>query len=227
MKNKTKTKPASKPVDSNKPTLVCLLLDRSGSMASCKQEVIGGFNAYVDGLKDEKDMRFTLTQFDSGGIDILHDAVPVNRVAKMTDKTYQPRGNTPLYDAMGKTIRAAQQKAGDKYKVLFVTQTDGQENASSEWNHQSIRELIKSMEDKEHWTFVYLGMGLMGWNQMRDLSHGTQSVGNVMNFSIPNTKKAFAANVKATQMYDRCCATGQSVSASFYDDAGVDKDQTQ
>ena len=225
MKTKTKVKAAPKPA--NKPTLVCLLLDRSGSMGSCKNEVIGGFNAYVDGLKDEKNMRFTLTQFDSGGIDVLHNAVLVASVKKLTEATYQPRGNTPLYDAMGKTIRAAQAKAGDKYKVLFVTQTDGQENASSEWNHQSIRELIKSMEDGQHWTFVYLGMGPEGWSQMQAISHGTQSVGNNMKFTGATAKQAFASNIRATRKYARGGQGVCSVSASFYGDAGVDKDQTK
>ena len=225
MKTKTKVKPSPKPA--NKPTLVCLLLDRSGSMSGCKQEVIGGFNAYVDGLKGEKDMRFTLTQFDSGGIDVLHDAVPVRDVKHLTESTYQPRGFTPLYDAMGRTIRAAQAKAGDKYKVLFVTQTDGQENSSSEWNHTSIRGLITDMENHQHWTFVYLGMGPDGWNQMQAVSYGTQSVSNNMKYTGKTSKQAMSGLRKATMTYARSSAGGQSVNCRFFQDAGVDKDQTK
>ena len=43
---KTKTKPQKKA--RNKLTLVAFLLDRTGSMAACKDETIKGFNGYID-----------------------------------------------------------------------------------------------------------------------------------------------------------------------------------
>jgi len=189
---KTKTKPRKEA--RNKPTLVAFLLDRTGSMAACKDETIKGFNGYIDELRKNKngEMLFTLTQFDSIAVDIIHDAEPLEKVRKLNNDTYEPRANTPLYDAIGKTIRATEQSAGSKYKVLFVTLTDGQENASSEWNEKTIKELIKEKESKNHWTFVHIGVGANGWDAAHRISVGTRSAANVLNINIADTGETYS-----------------------------------
>jgi uncharacterized protein YegL len=198
----------------NKPTLVAFLLDRSGSMEECKDETIKGFNAYIKELcaKDKGcAMRFTLTQFDTQGVDIVHDAVPLKDVKLLTAETYSPRAGTPLYDAMGRTIRATETKATGKFKVLFVTLTDGLENSSREWKSDSIKVLIKSKEGQAHWTFAYIGVGLQGWAATSAIAFGTMGVSNVLRSSHQNTGEAYARFAGVTHAY--ACST-QNVSAS-------------
>lgn len=172
-------------------------------MASCKDETIKGFNGYIDTLRDKKSEQivFTLTQFDSIGVDIIHDGTPLKSVAKLNDETYEPRGSTPLYDAMGKTIRATEHSAGSKYKVLFVTLTDGQENCSSEWNDQTIKDLIKEKEGKSHWTFVHIGVGSNGWDAVHRMSSGTISASNVLKIDPKDTKKTYRRMSAMTMSY--------------------------
>lgn len=190
----------------NKPTLVAFLLDRTGSMESCKDETIKGFNGYIDSLKDKKaeQIVFTLTQFDSIGIDIIHDAVPLKEVHRLNPDTYQPRASTPLYDAIGRTIRATEESAGEKYKVLFVTLTDGLENASSEWNSKTIKDLIKEKEDKDHWTFAHIGVGANGWAATSRLAAGTISSSNVLHIDPKDTVKTYARMADMTRCYMSC-----------------------
>lgn len=198
MKPKSKgRKSKSKTSTGSRPTLVAFLLDRSGSMASCQQETISGFNGYLDGLKG--DMKFTLTQFDSQGIDIIHDAVPIKEVKKLTSSTYVPRGGTPLYDAIGKTVRATEEKAKG-HNVLFVTLTDGEENSSSEWNKDTIQKLIKEMEGKG-WTFAHIGVGMDGFSATQSYSAGTQSASNVMHSAQNDSKGRFSGLARATMLY--------------------------
>lgn len=204
MKN---TKKKTAPVE-NKPTLVAFLLDRSGSMSNCLDETITGFNNYIRELRarDDGSMRFTLTQFDSRSIDIIHDAVPLKAVKQMTDETYQPRAFTPLYDAIGKTIRETETKATGKYKVLFVPLTDGLENMSHEWNSESIKALIKTKEDQAHWTFAYIGVGLDGWAATTTLAAGTSGATNVLRTTAKDTAKTYRQFAGATNAY--ACSTG-------------------
>ena len=76
---KTTAKSARKP-DS---ILVTFLLDRTGSMASCKDATIEAFNAYLGTLKaDPKGVFFTFLQFDSVSLDKIHVADPVKDVAE-------------------------------------------------------------------------------------------------------------------------------------------------
>jgi uncharacterized protein YegL len=207
-------------------TLVVFLLDRTGSMASVKQETIGGFNGYLDELlkkPESENIRFHFVQFDTVSTDTVHDRVKLSEVAKLTDKTYEPRGGTNLYDAIGSTIRATQDKVnGDK--VLFVTLTDGEENSSSEWNQSTIKALIKEKEDKDKWTFSYIGVGPEAWAANERLAAGTIGASNVLRATRgKNTQKAYSHLADATMI--RCStAGGQSLSA-VYHNAQLDKDE--
>jgi len=217
---KTKTKSKTTP-QAKKSTLVVFLLDRTGSMSACKAETISGFNAYIDELKKLKDsVRFTLVQFDSQGIDTLHDAVKLDEVDRLTDKTYEPRAATPLYDAMGKTIHGVKEGAA---KVLFVSLTDGEENASSEYSFKSVNALIKEKE-KANWTFAHIGVGLAGWATGNQIYAGTQSLANNLKSSHKDTKVMYDKLARATFGY-ATSASGQCVSTKFW--AGKDEDEEE
>jgi len=99
----------------------------------------------------------------------------------------------------------------DLYKVLFVTLTDGQENCSSEWNDQTIKELIKEKESKDHWTFVHIGVGANGWDAVHRMSKGTLSASNVLNIDPKDTKKTYARMSAMTVSY---CADSSNVQRS-------------
>ena len=62
--------------------LVSFVLDETGLMQSVKKETISGFNEYIQPLKDEKsagDIRFTLTKFNSGKIEVVHDSIKLEK----------------------------------------------------------------------------------------------------------------------------------------------------
>ncbi len=202
-----KTKKTAPKTD-NKPTLVAFLLDRTGSMDCCKAETIKGFNSYISELraKDDGSMRFTLTQFDSQSVDIVHDAVPLKDVKLLTEETFLPRAFTPLYDAIGKTIRRTETQATGKFKVLFVTLTDGEENASTEWRSVSVKDLVKEKEDKAAWTFAYIGVGINGWASTHALASGTTGASNVLRTTHGKTVHAYNQLAGATVAY--ACSTG-------------------
>src|SRR4051812_42800114 len=60
--------------DPNVTTLYAhVVLDRSGSMTACADDAVGGYNTYVRNLP--ANTRVSLTLFDTGGIDLVRDAV--------------------------------------------------------------------------------------------------------------------------------------------------------
>jgi hypothetical protein len=149
-------------------TLVTFLLDRTGSMEAIRDDTIGGFNAYLDGLKGngEADIDFTLIQFDSVSIDKICVAVPVAQVAKLTRDTYQPRASTPLIDAAVKTIIAVETSllSMPAARVVICIQTDGQENSSTEHNWAELNALVKEKSAKG-WQFNFMGVGIDAYDQ--------------------------------------------------------------
>lgn len=220
-----KKKTTVKKQPSREETLVVFLLDRTGSMASVKKETIGGFNGYLDTLlakPESKDIRFHMVQFDSISLETLCDCVPLKEVARLSDDNYKPRAWTPLYDAIGKTIRAVEEKARGK-KVLFVTSTDGQENSSSEWKLETVKALIKEKEDKDKWTFSYVGIGPEAWAANRVLAHGTLGASNVLRSTSANTEDTYGFMAEATVM---CCQSdGDQSLRSVYGGKQLDEDK--
>jgi Mg-chelatase subunit ChlD len=151
-------------------TLVTLLLDRSGSMQSAKDDTIGAVNAYLAGLRaGGSDIRFSLVLFDTDGPDMSLEKVHVaRRIAEVPDlvpDAYIPRGSTPLIDAACTTIRAvAASLEGREAKPVIVIQTDGEENASRENSWADLKALVAEKE-RAGWDFVFMGCGIDAYAQ--------------------------------------------------------------
>lgn len=144
---------------------IVVLLDRSGSMGSIKSDVVGGFNEFLRAQQAAPgEAAFTLVQFDSDGPhDILQERVPLLAATPINGDTYQPRGCTPLYDAVGWTIDhvgdALSKLPVDQQpeKVIFAIMTDGLENASQEYDKKAVFSKVQHQQDRWGWVFVYLG----------------------------------------------------------------------
>jgi hypothetical protein len=142
---------------------ITVILDRTGSMSSIREDVIGGFNTFLAAQQAEPaPATFTLVQFDSQDpYEVLQSSVPIGDVRPLTAETYVPRASTPLYDAVGRGImdlEATVARLGESDrpgKLVFVIVTDGQENASTEFSRASVMALIEAKR-KAAWEFVFL-----------------------------------------------------------------------
>jgi len=153
---------------SRQRVLVNVILDKSGSMNSKVQDVIGGFNLYISELAKELAVEygFTLTLFDTA-VAMKYNSVPLAQVAKLDESSYRPSGNTALLDAIGNTVQTANTAGFDK--IITVIMTDGEENSSREWTLQGIRELVRSKESLGNRTFVFLGANIDAFMQGANL----------------------------------------------------------
>jgi len=147
------------------PVHISVVLDRSGSMASISDDVVGGFNTFLsEQRKQDGGGRVTLAQFDSQDpFEILIDGQNLATMGDLDSARYIPRGSTPLYDAVGRMIakidaeiveRADAGKPIEDQVVVIVT--DGFENASRECSGQMLTELIETRRGRA-WAFVFLG----------------------------------------------------------------------
>lgn len=136
-------------------TFIHVILDKSGSMESCRADTIGGFNSFVKKQKEIKaDSAFlSLYQFDHEYF-INYQNKKIEQVEELTYETFEPNGQTALLDAIGKTITPIQHP-GESY-VIIVIITDGQENSSQEFSKSTINDLIQKKKELG-WEFVFLG----------------------------------------------------------------------
>lgn len=155
------------------PVHIHFVLDRSGSMDSIKEDVIGGFNSFLAEQKKQSGRcRFSMIQFDTQNpAEVLYDGVDLARVEPLDANRFLPRSGTPLLDAEGWMIAHARQaeaerkRAGeDEEAILFVTFTDGMENSSLEWCYETLT-AAKQKAEADGWAFMYLGCGHDGYEQ--------------------------------------------------------------
>lgn len=149
-------------------TEIVLVVDESGSMMHRKPATISAINEFLDTQKQSPNPAWvTMTFFDTTKIRTPISGEDLAKVSNLTDKDYNPSGGTPLYDAIGKTVREIEKrrekvKSEDRPAVLFIIVTDGEENSSQEFTKDGITSLIAEKE-KDGWTFVYIGAQRDAW----------------------------------------------------------------
>ena len=164
-------------------TDITVLLDRSGSMQSIATDVVGGFTQFVEEQrKGAGEAVLSLVQFDSQSIESLFTAKPVHDIRLPVE--FQPRGATPLLDALGRTIVAtgarlrAMPEAERPGRVIFVAITDGLENASEEYRLEQIRQMIQHQESVYKWDFVYLGANVDAFAESEAMGFASHRAGS-------------------------------------------------
>jgi Mg-chelatase subunit ChlD len=175
------------------------LLDCSGSMESCWDDTIGGFNSFVN---DQKQFGGTLTliQFDHE-YQVTCERTKIDDVKPLTHETYKPRGSTALLDAIGRLIKDWKGSSNPSVVIL----TDGQENASRTFTKAHIKDLIEQ-KTKDGWTFAYLGANQDAFAEAGSIGI---SAGCTMNYDANRTPDAM--RVLSAAMSSQASGQSQTV----------------
>lgn len=166
---------------------ICFVLDESGSMYNSVNDVIGGFQRLIDEQKGEKNGECIISLYRFSGI-VKKDYIgkPVNEVPRLT---YSPGGCTAMNDGIGTAIDEIGKWLSDMdeserpSKNMIVIMTDGQENASKEYDFDVVKEKIKHQEEKYSWTFVYMGTNLQDLKDANRLGIKMRSVSGSRNIT--------------------------------------------
>jgi Mg-chelatase subunit ChlD len=134
-------------------------------METLRGATVEGINLLLRGLAPAD--RVTVVQFDSEDpYEVLVHGVPAAEVAPVTVDQYQPRGGTPLFDAVGRAIadtagraREVEILTGVRPSVTLAILTDGFENASCEYTGPQVARLVERSR-ADGWDITYLGLGL-------------------------------------------------------------------
>lgn len=140
-----------------------ILLDRTGSMSSIWDEALTSVNAYAVDLGKETPedaglkTSITLAVFDhQGGLqfDVLRNHVTPGQWRDVTSGEASPRGMTPLYDAIGRTVALVEKD--NPNKAVIVIMTDGEENSSTEFSQGAAKAALDRARARG-WEVVFLG----------------------------------------------------------------------
>ena len=207
----------------SKKLSVYVILDRSGSMGGSKWEnAVGSINAYVDTLRKEKaSAEITVAAFDSDvsyrnepianrrintwgssnaatnvlSFNVLRDEVSLAKFKDISCDETSPRGGTPLFDATAKVLNMADKKNNKKTVILIMT--DGDENTSSTYNIDSIKDRIATCTNRG-WEVIFLGAE---FNADATASMYGLSKSKVINSSVENLTKNMRSYATGTMNY--------------------------
>ncbi len=185
--------------DQNK-TSITVILDKSGSMQSVRTDTVGGYNTFVDSQKQlPGECDITLIQFNDTR-EFTYKSADVKKLNEgLLLEQYKPDRGTALLDAIGVAINEKgaelatipeEQRPG---KVMFVIITDGEENASKDFDYAKIKEMIEHQKSVYNWDFTFLGANIdtfsvadsIGIVASKSLSFSTNKAGGA--------KRAFAS----------------------------------
>lgn len=142
------------------------ILDRSGSMRGLEADTIGGFNSLIEKQKAQPGEAVISTVLFDDQFEVIHHRRNLTTIEALTTEQYYVRGSTALLDAIGRgidKIRHVHQQLGQDNvpeKTIFVITTDGQENASREYHPIQLRRMVKEMQEKFQWEFLFLGANI-------------------------------------------------------------------
>ena len=140
-------------------TALLLVIDRSGSMKSIRDDMIGGLTT----LLQKQAVEPGLTTVDVVIFDDEIETTAVLADPATLQIALQPRGSTALLDAIGLAVSgfgarlAAIPEHARPGTVVVVVATDGLENASREWTSAAVQQLLTQQREQYGWDFVFLG----------------------------------------------------------------------
>ena len=188
------------------------VIDKSGSMYTSREDVIGGFNKTIEEQKANKDGKVTVSLYTfNGEVKEEYLGVDINDIAKFN---YSPDGMTAMNDGIGTAIdnvgkwlykkdQANEEMPG---KTLVIVMTDGMENNSKEYTLKQVQDKIKEQTEKYSWEFMYMGTDITTTKAADDLG---------FKFKTFNSRSKFANNYSiidsAVKCYRKMASTGASL----------------
>ncbi len=142
-------------------TALLLIVDRSGSMGSIRDDMVGGLETLLAKQAQQPgQLTVDIVAFDDR---VEHQATFADPATVRVE--LEPRGMTALLDALGESLEGfrsalnAMPEHARPDTVQVVVVTDGQENASKTWTLPRVNRLVTELTAELGWDFVYLGAG--------------------------------------------------------------------
>ena len=196
-----------------------IIVDESGSMCVIERQALAGINETIETVKKmqqlhpDMEQHISLLTFDSGHKTFKYDNVKADNVNTLSARDYNPRGGTPLYDAIGISIAKLNAQTSEKDNVLVTIITDGEENCSEEYNLHMVKTLISKMK-KQGWTFTLIGTDNLDVEGMA----GSMNIDNHLAFTQDEegTRMMFARENRARMRFNESISVGCAMPAGDY-----------
>ena len=186
---------------------IVMLCDKSGSMMGKEEITIDGINTTINELKNSENnenIKFSLKFFNSSEESKIQSE-DINNVTEFKVEDINPRGSTAILDTIGNTINyyiEKKRRNEDAYNsCLIYIITDGLENASKNYNHNTLKQFIHLGETSYNIKILYLAanqdaifeaskLGISN-NRALNFNENTRSIPNVFRTVSSSAQRSF------------------------------------
>lgn len=208
-------------------THIHVLFDRSGSMVGHETDIDGWYKIFFKGQKEiPGECTVSLAQFDSYSYDTV---VEWSKVRDLPETfKLEPRGGTPLIDSLARSINelgsklAALPEDQRPEKVLVVVQTDGEENQSTKFSKEKLKEMVRLQREVYNWEFMFLGADIEAFGDAQSIGI---SRGSTISFAKSAQGYATSANISSASV--NRWRTGATKSAVYTMDEQLQAEATK
>lgn len=140
-------------------TKTTIILDRSGSMHSIRQQAVTSYNEQVQQMKEnskDQDIFCSLITFN-GNVFEHHWEQRAEILEEADESSYVPNGGTAFYDAIGYAINKLKETDDEETAHLIIVISDGIDQGSRIFSPNQVRELVEAQQKTNRWTFSFLG----------------------------------------------------------------------
>jgi Mg-chelatase subunit ChlD len=190
---------------SNDLTEIAVVLDRSASMNSIKDDMDSGLWATILEQHSEPGRcRVSFYQFDDEWEAVFEGKLSGD--VKQNECRLVPRGNTALNDAVVKSLAAIEDRILKEpeterpSKVAIVVITDGMENASRENDKKAAQAAIARVTEKFDWKFAFLAADPEGFSDGAAMAAGARGT-SVAAFAASDARGMYAGTSAALSDY--------------------------
>ena len=162
-------------------TEIIFLLDRSGSMNTCEEDTIGGYNSFLDMQKAASGRAYVTTVLFDNRYEVLCEHEDIQTAKHISSNEYFARGATALLDAIGLTIASTSQRQAeqaDSVRTLMVIITDGLDNISRAYDIKAVYDMIREQQDKHGWEFIFLAADMESIRTAQSIGISSDRSGN-------------------------------------------------
>jgi len=202
---------------------IAIVLDRSSSMHSLRQETVNALNANIAAIKaaaEREGQAATISLYTfSDKVTREHFNTPVEKFKPWKLEDYRTAGMTALFDGVGQAVdelRAMPDAGEENVSFVIMAITDGEANVFSRYTAATLKQLIRKCEVTDRWTFAFLVPPGQGGAFARQFA---MNPGNVQEWdaSVKGIKEYEAQTSGALDNYFKARSSGQrSVQRGFF-----------
>lgn len=196
-------------------TEIVVVIDKSGSMGTLANDVIGGYNSFLDEqIKNEIDANVSTLFFDTS-LNWYERDVPLASAKKLNRDSYVPFGGTALNDAILRANAVLDFKSPERAVVVIIT--DGEENSSREAQPGAAKTAILNMQSKDY-RVVFLAANQDAFKTGANYGVRQDAISN-FDFNKKGIQGAFLTSASLASNYATKGAVGMSNAQAAYDNA--------